>query len=275
MARIQTYFFLETVLRWTYMGLTLILWLLCPGQGHSAFVDPADPSLISQMVTYKSGAAEIAAYLSHPKKEGKHPAVIVIHGNSGTSPYIQDVARRLAKKGYVAMAPDLISRGGRTEKFVDSEEAQKALRQIKREDIYQDLDSAFGYLEGLDYVRRDRIGVVGFCWGGGHAFMMATRLPQLRAAAIFYGRNPDPLDLVKNIQADLLVVHGETDVNFTRHVPELEAALKQHVKTYELKIYPGAGHAFHNDTSKRSYHPEAARAAWERTLSLFRRSLAR
>jgi carboxymethylenebutenolidase len=103
---------------------------------------------------------------------------------------------------------------------------------------------------------------------------MATRLPKLKAAAIFYGRNPDPLDLVKNIQADFLVVHGETDVNLTRHVPELEAALKQYGKRYEVNIYPGAGHAFHNDTSARSYHAEAARAAWERTLALFRRALA-
>ena len=270
----QTYSRLETVSLWICTHLMLLSWLFLPVQGHSAFVDPADTTLISETVTYKSGAAEIAAYLSRPKEEGKYPAVIVLHGNSGTSPYNQDVARRLAKEGYVAIASDLLSRAGRTEKFTDREEAQKALRQIKREDIYQDLNSTFGYLERLHYVRGDRIGVVGFCWGGGHAFMLATRLPKLRAAAIFYGRNPDPLDLVKNIHADLLVVHGETDVNYTRHVPELETALKQHGKSYELKIYPGAGHAFHNDTSERSYHPEAARAAWERALSLFQRALA-
>ena len=270
----QSCLHLESVLLRISTNLMLISWLFFPGQGHGAFVDLTDPALISETVTYKSGAAEIAAYLSRPRKEGKHPAVIVIHGNSGTSPYNQDVARRLAKEGFVAIAPDLLSRVGRTERFTHREEAQKALRQTKREHIYQDLDSAFGYLEKLTYVRADRIGVVGFCWGGGQAFMMATRLSKLRAAAIFYGRNPDPLDLVKNIQADLLVVHGETDVNFTRHVPELEAALKQHGKSYELRIYPGAGHAFHNDTSERSYHPEAARAAWERTLSLFRRALA-
>jgi carboxymethylenebutenolidase len=255
-------------------GLTLTFWLCFPGQGYGAFVDPNDSALISETVTYKSGGAEITAYLSRPKKEGKHPAAIVIHGNSGTSAYDQDVARRLAKEGYVAIAPDLLSRAGRTEKFSAREDAENALRQIKREDIYGDLDSAFKYLESLPYVRADRIGVVGFCWGGGHAFLMATRLPKLRAAAVFYGRNPDPLDLVKNIQADLLVVHGETDVNLTRRVPELENALKQYGKSYEVKIYPGAGHAFHNDTSARSYHAEAARAAWERTLALFRRALA-
>ena len=105
--------------------------------------------------------------------------------------------------------------------------------------------------------------------------MTATRLPRLRAAAVFYGRNPDPIDLVKNIQADLLVIHGEEDVSFTRHVPELEKALKQHGKPYDLKIYPGAGHAFHNDTSERSYRPEAARAAWERTMAFFQRTLLR
>jgi carboxymethylenebutenolidase len=201
--------------------------------------------------------------------------VIVIHGNSGTSPYNQDVARRLAKAGYVALAPDLLSRAGGTEKFADQEARRAVLRQISREDIYRDLDGAFGYLEHLPRVRSDRIGVVGFCWGGGHAFMMATRLPKLRAAAIFYGRNPDPIDLLKNIQADLLVVHGEEDVSFTRHVPELEEALKQHGKSYDLKIYPVAGHAFHNDTSQRSYRPEAARAAWERTTAFFQRPLQR
>jgi carboxymethylenebutenolidase len=256
------------------VGITLLSLLCHPGPARSAFVDPNDPSLISENVTYKSGVAEVSAYLSRPKKEGKYPAVIVIHGNSGTSPYDQDVARRLAKEGYVAIAPDLLSRAGRTEKFADREEAQKTLAQIKREDISQDLDASFAYLEKLSYVRADRIGVVGFCWGGGHAFMMATRLPKLRAAAVFYGRNPDPLDLVKNIQAELLVAHGGTDVNLTRRVPELEAALKQYGKRYEVKIYPGAGHAFHNDTSARSYHAEAARAAWERTLALFRRALA-
>jgi carboxymethylenebutenolidase len=245
-----------------------------PG-AHGAFVDPADPDLVSETVVYRSGAVDIAAYLSRPKKDGKHPAVIVIHGNSGTNPYNQDVARRLAKAGYVALAPDLLSRAGGTEKFADQDTRRSALRQISREDIYADLDHAFGYLEKLPYVRPDRIGAVGFCWGGGQAFMTATRLPRLRAAAIFYGRNPDPIDLVKNIQADLLVVHGEEDVNFTRHVPELEKALKQHGRPYDLKIYPGAGHAFHNDTSERSYRPEAARAAWERTMAFFQRILLR
>lgn len=253
-------------------SLALISWIFLPFEVHGASVDPNDPSLISENVTYKSGDAEIAAYLSRPKKEGKHPAVIVIHGNSGTSAYDRDVARRLAKEGYVAIAPDLLSRAGRTEKFTVREEAEKALRQIEREDIYRDLDSTYGYLENLKSVRADRIGVVGFCWGGGHAFMMATRLPQLRAAAIFYGRNPDPLDRVNNIQAELLMVYGATDVNLTRRVLELEAALKASGKNYTLKIYPGAGHAFHNDTSERSYHPEAARAAWEQTLALFRRA---
>jgi carboxymethylenebutenolidase len=255
-------------------SLASISWIFLPFEVHGASVDPNDPSIISETVTYKSGAAEMSAYLSRPKKEGKYPAVIVIHGNSGTSPYDQDVARRLAKEGYVAIAPDLLSRAGRTEKFADREEARKMLAQIKREDISRDLDAGFAYLEKLSFVRADRIGVVGFCWGGGHAFMMATRLPKLRAAAVFYGRNPDPLDLVKNIQAELLVAHGGTDVNLTRRVPELEAALKQYDKRYEVKIYPGAGHAFHNDTSARSYHAEAARAAWERTLALFRRALA-
>jgi carboxymethylenebutenolidase len=254
--------------------LAVIFGLLFSVEGRGAFVSDADPDVIAETATYHSGPARIAGYLARPQREGKYPAVIVIHGNSGTSPYNHDVARRLAKEGYVAIAPDLLSRAGGTEKFPHREEAQKALRQINQEAMNQDLDSTFGYLQRLSYVRGDRIGVVGFCSGGGHAFLMATRITKLRAAAVFYGRNPDPVDRVKNIQADLLVVHGETDVNLTRHVPELEAALKRHAKTYELKIYPGAGHAFHNDTSERSYRPEAARAAWERTLALFRRALA-
>ena len=269
----QPYSRFEPPLVWI-TALTLISCLSFSIRCYGAFVDPNDPTLISETVTYGSGAAEISGYLSRPKKEGTYPAVIVIHGNSGTSAYNQDVARRLAREGYVAIAPDLLSRAGRTEKFDDREAAQKTLRQIKREDIYQDLDSAFGYLERRHFVRTDRIGVVGFCWGGGHAFMMATRLAKLRAAAVFYGRNPDPLDLVKNIRASLLVVHGATDVNLTRHVPVLEAALKQHGRSFELNIYPGAGHAFHNDDSERSYHPEAARAAWGRALSLFQKTLA-
>jgi carboxymethylenebutenolidase len=252
----------------------LLLVALSPG-AHGAVVDPRDQDLVSETIAYKSGAVDIAAYLSRPKKDGKHPAVIVIHGNSGTSPYNQDVARRLAKAGYVAIAPDLLSPAGGTGKFGDQEAQRAALRAISREDIHRDLDYAFEYLEKHPYVRPDRIGVVGFCWGGGYAFMMATRLPRLRAAAVFYGRNPDPIDLVKNIRADLLVVHGEEDVNFTRHVPELEKALKQHGKPYDLKIYSGAGHAFHNDTSERSYRPEAARAAWERAMSFFQRTLQR
>lgn len=265
--------FRRTALFWICANLMSLPLLFLTGQGQAAFVDPADPGLVSETVTYASGAQEITAYLSRPKREGRHPGVIVIHGNSGTSPYHQDVARRLAKEGYVAIAPDLISRAGGTGKFATRGEAERALRQIKREDLYQDLDSAFFHLQKLDVVRPDRIGVVGFCWGGGHAFMMATRLPKLRAAAVFYGQNPNPLDLVKNIQADLFVAHGETDTGLTRHLPALEAALKQHGKSYELKVYPGAGHSFHSDTSERSYRPEAARAAWERTLALFRRAL--
>ena len=136
-----------------------------------------------------------------------------------------------------------------------------------------DLRAALAWLQKADGVRGDRLGVVGFCWGGAQSLLLGTGSRDLRAVVVFYGRNPSPLELVQNLSAPLLGIYGEDDRSIMPGVAPLEAALKQSGKVYETKIYPGAKHAFHNDTNPERYNAEAARDAWARVLAFYRRHL--
>ncbi len=241
---------------------------------EAAQVTSNDPDLISAPVQYPGEGVRMGGYLSWPKAAGRHPGVIVIHENRGLTDHIQDVARRFGKEGYAALATDLLSRAGGTAPLGTADDARAAIGKLTQEGVDRDLRATFDYLRGLDFVRGDRVGVVGFCWGGANALRMATQVRELAAAVPFYARNPSPLELVERINCPLLLIYGEDDPFIMPGVPALEAALKRYGKSYEVKIYPGAKHAFHNDTDAARYHPEAARDAWARSIAFLNRHLA-
>lgn len=234
-------------------------------------IKPDDPSISVKMESYTGKVGNIMGYLARPRKDGRYPGVIVIHENKGLVEHIKDVARRLAIVGYAALAPDLLSREGGTEHFKSLEELQKALTRIPPDGFIADLHNSFDYLKSLPFVLPDRLGVTGFCLGGGLTWRMATQRQDLKAAAPFYGAAP-PLDDVPKIKADILAIYASLDERINAGIPALEAALKTANIRYEKVRYEGAKHAFHNDTGA-SYHPESARDAWKRTLDFFARHL--
>jgi len=248
--------------------------LLVSAPVFAAQVDASDPALISGDVRYSAAdGVGLTGYLTRPKGDDKRPAVIVIHGWTGIDDHIRDVGRRLAKAGYVALVPDLLARSGGTSAFSSGETATKELYRLGDEMFTKDLSGAVNYLNGQNFVRVNKIGVIGFCWGGGKALMFTTRSKDLAASVIYYGSNPPNLDDVKNISAPVLGQYGGADERITAGVPQLEAAMKKYGKSFEYKIYPGAPHAFNTDTSPRSYREDAAKEAWARTLEFFKKHL--
>jgi carboxymethylenebutenolidase len=244
-----------------------------PMASHAAQVEPNDPGLTSSEIKYAStDGTAISAYITRPKGNEAHPAVLVVHEWDGIKEQIRDVARRLAKAGYVALAPDLLSRYGGTSSFSTEEAAIAAGRKLDDDMITKDLTGGVNYLKGQSFVRANRIGVIGFCWGGGKALLFTTRSKDLSASVIYYGSNPSNLEDVKNISAPVLGQYGGADERITSAVPKLDDAMKKYGKSFEYKVYPGAPHAFNSDGSP-SYREEAAKEAWGRTLQFFKTHL--
>jgi carboxymethylenebutenolidase len=244
-----------------------------PSESEAAQVDPNDPRLVSSEIKYPStDGTVIGGYLTRPKGNEAHPAVLVIHEWDGIKEQIRDVARRLARAGYVALAPDLLSRYGGTSSFSTEEAAIAAGRKLDDDMITKDLTGGVNYLKGQSFVRANRIGVIGFCWGGGKALLFTTRSKDLSASVIYYGSNPSNLEDVKNISAPVLGQYGGADERITSAVPKLDDAMKKYGKSFEYKVYPGAPHAFNSDGSP-SYREEAAQEAWGRTLEFFKTHL--
>jgi carboxymethylenebutenolidase len=238
---------------------------------HAAQVPPDDSALTSSDVKFPAADGEpVSGYLSRPKGDDKRPAVVVVHEWRGINDQVRDVARRLAKAGYVALVPDLLSRSGGTASFRTPEAATDALLKIDEQTMTGDLTAAVNYLKDQNFVRASKIGVIGFCWGGGKALAFTTRNKDLAAAVIYYGDNPRNLEDVKNINAPVLGQYGEADQRITSGVPKLEEAMKKYGKSFEYKVYPGAPHAFNNDMDPGSYREEAAKEAWTRTLDFFK-----
>lgn len=226
-----------------------------------------DPALEAGLVTFPGDGLTIIAYQAKPKGNGPFPAIVVAHENRGLTDYIQDVARRLAKAGYVALAVDLLSKQGGTAKVTDPAQIPAALSAASPDELAGHYLAAIKYLQGLPFVQKDRLGMVGFCFGGGMTWLTATKSPDLKAAVPYYGPNP-PLEGVPNITAAVLAIYGENDQRINAGIPAIEEAMKKHNKIFEKIIYPGAAHAFHNDTG-RNYKPDAAEDAWKRTLEWF------
>ena len=247
---------------------------LMPSRSYAAQVDPNDPALTSRNVEYAGKAGAVSGYLTRPKASGKYPGVIVIHENRGINDHIRDVARRLAKEGFVALAPDFLSRKGGTEKVNPKDEGLANISELAPANgVAEDVGAALAYLQGISEVRGDRVGLVGFCWGGQMTFNSATQVRGLRAVVVYYGRSPNPLDLVEKIEAPVLAHYGGEDKPISDTVPATEAAMKKYNKSYAYKIYPGAKHAFNNDVNPDRYNPEAAKEAWGKTLEFFKKNL--
>jgi carboxymethylenebutenolidase len=247
---------------------------LMPVITHAAQVDPDDPGLTSSEIKYAStDGAVIGGYVTRPKGDVARPGVLVIHEWNGINDHIRDVARRLAKAGYVALAPDLLSRQGGTSSFSTSEAAIAAGRKLDDEMITKDLTGGINYLKGQSFVGANKIGVIGFCWGGGKALVFTTRSKDLAASVIYYGGNPRNLEDIKNITAPVLGQYGGADERITSAVPNLEEAMKKYGKSFDYKIYPSAPHGFNSDASPRNFREEAAKEAWGRTLEFFKKHL--
>ncbi|MGQ7241872.1 dienelactone hydrolase family protein [Salinicola sp. V024] len=200
---------------------------------------------------------------------GPVPGVVVAHENRGLNPYIEDVARRVAKAGFVALAPDgLSSVGGYPG---NDDEGRELQQQVDPEKLMNDFFAAIEFLMAHD-ATTGKVGITGFCYGGGVANAAAVAYPELGAAVPFYGRQPDPEDVAR-IQAPLLIHYGELDTRINEGWPAYETALKANDKVYEAYIYAGANHGFHNDSTPR-YDEQAAELAWSRTIDWFRRYLA-
>jgi carboxymethylenebutenolidase len=238
-----------------------------PPQGQP-LVDPNDPALEAQMIEYPARGFTHMAYLAKPKGVTATPGIVVIHENRGLQPHIQDVARRLAKAGYIALAPDLLSKVGGTARIADTAQISSYLAQTPADEHVANLLEALKVLKATPGVQAERLGVVGFCFGGGLAWRLATEAPELKAAVPFYGPAPD-LAKVPGIKAAVLGIYGGNDARINAGIPALEEALKRANIRYQIKIYEGANHAFHNDTGA-NYNKDAAEDAWRMTLEWFK-----
>ena len=241
-----------------------------PSDTPPGYVSPE--AVDSSEAAYSSEGFDVKAYLSRPKSAGTFPGLIIIHENRGLTPHMQDVARRFASQGYVALAPDLLSRIGGTAQYPTTDNVVAAIGTLSTENVTADLQAAFEYLQSRPDVERDSIGVIGYCWGGGNSLLFATRNSEIKAAVVYYGPNPKNMDDVANIMAPVLGIYGELDPRISVNVPALVEAMKQYDKSFEYKMYPGAAHAFFNDTSA-NYNPEAAQDAWQVTLSFLEEHL--
>ncbi len=242
---------------------------LLEGNYAVAQTTPLQEELHTERITYPVEAGEMKAYLARPKAEGKYPSVIIIHENRGLNPHIEDVTRRAAMAGFLAIAPDALSLLGGTP--ANEDEARQ---------LFQKLDApqtTANFARGFDYLAKrpdstGKMGCVGFCWGGGMANQLAVQVPELKAAVAFYGRQPDAADVAK-IKAAVQLHYAALDERINAGIPAYEAALKENKIRYELYLYEGVNHAFHNDTSAARYNEAAAKLAWERTIRFWKKYL--
>lgn len=230
-----------------------------------------DPAIDVLDVTFPNGSATIMGYLAKPKGNGPFPIVLVCHENRGLTDHIRDVARRYGKGGFVALAVDLLSRQGGTSKVDPTQVPGLLGNTADPNQFVSDFKSGLTYAQTLPYARADRAGMVGYCFGGGVTWRVALAVPELRAAVPYYGPIP-PLTEAAKINAAVLAFYGETDNFVNPGIPNAENAMKQNNKTFEKMIYPGAGHAFNNDTGA-SYNAAAARDAFARSVAWFEKYL--
>lgn len=228
------------------------------------------PDIVTSSVDFKTNGEAAQGYLARPDGNGPFPGVVVVQEWWGLDDHIKDVARRFAAEGFAAFAPDLYH--GKITKEPD--EAGKLMMALDMPKASKELAAAAEHLADQPFVDGRGIGATGFCMGGGLALTLACDSPHIKAAAPFYGMNPDPTDKVANLRGPVRVSYAEHDDWVGPPVREaLEAALKKHGKDYEIHVYPGTSHAFFNDTRPDAYNEEAASDAWNKMLALFRANL--
>jgi len=219
-------------------------------------------------ITYAGETGDISAHFARPKGKEKLPGVLVISEIWGLVPHIEDVARRAALEGFLALAPDPLSPLGGTPD--DTDEAVKMMRGLDAEETTKNLVAAVEYLKTHPQ-STGKVGVTGFCWGGGMTNQVAVSTPDVQAAAPFYGRQP-ALEDVPKIKASVLAHYAEDDERINAGIPAFEEAMKKASVEHEIHVYKGTKHGFYNDTGQR-YHEEAAKLAWGRTMALFKKKL--
>lgn len=265
--------FLDRAGKYAVGGLTAtaLLGMLSPDYALAEQVSFNDPEIVPEYITYPSpgGTGDVRGYLVKPADApAKLPAVLVIHENRGLNPYIEDVARRVAKAGFMALAPDgLTSVGGYPGNDAEGRELQ---RTVDGEQLMNDFFNGFEHLLNRED-STGKVGAVGFCYGGGVCNALAVAFPEMAASVPYYGRQASGGDVPK-IQAPLLLHYGELDERINAGWPDYDAALKANNKTYEAHIYAGANHGFHNDSTPR-YDEAMAELSWDRTVAWFNQHL--
>lgn len=265
--------FLDRAARYAIGGFTAAAMLesLTPNFAWAQQVARDDARIRTEYLTYPSpqGSGTMRGYLARPAKAaGKLPGVLVIHENRGLTPYIEDVARRLAVEGYVSFAPDALAPVGGYPG--DEDKAREMFAKLDPKKRAEDLFAGAGFLKSRPETN-GTIGAVGFCFGGGIVNQLAVRMPDLAAAVPYYGNQPSTADVAK-IKAPLLIHYAERDERINKGWPAFEAALKKNGVRYQAYFYPGTQHAFHNDTTPR-YDEAAAKLSWSRTLGFFKQYL--
>lgn len=252
-------------------SLTAAMTILPSLEGNYAVAQTTvhEEDLFTERISYATEGGEMKGYIARPKAEGKYPAVVIIHENRGLNPHIEDVARRAAKAGFLALAPDALSLLGGTP--ANEDDARALFQKLDANQNTVNFAKAFPYLGS----RKDcngKFGCVGFCWGGAMANQLAVHVPELKAAVAFYGRQADSKDVPK-IKAALQLHYAALDERINAGIAAYETALKENKISYELYIYEGVNHAFHNDTSAARYNEAAAKLAWGRTVEFWKKHL--
>ncbi|MBC8122121.1 MAG: dienelactone hydrolase family protein [Gemmatimonadaceae bacterium] len=266
----------EFMRRLVLSGGGLLVTHLLTRASRAAVVPVDEPTIQVQRVSFAGEGGPIEAYLALPRKALPRAGVLVVQEIFGLTGYIEDVTRRLAVAGFAALAPDLYSRLGGTERALKEgggDEARVVAQKLNDTQVNRDLDLSFAHLQN-QLGPQSKIGIVGFCWGGNKSLTYAAENPDIAASVVFYGSNPEPLGRVSNLEAPVLGNYAARDERITSTLPELEAMLKKYGKAYDFKVYPNVEHAFHNDTRTDRYNAEAALDAWERTIAFFNRYLA-
>jgi carboxymethylenebutenolidase len=248
-----------------------LLPLLKCNYAKAAMIAADDARLMTEQITFPGKSGEVKAYLARPADAGaKLPGVVVIHENRGLNPHIEDVTRRMALEGFIALAPDFLSPLGGTP--ADEEAARAMITRIDPEQTTANAVAAVAYLASQD-TSTGKVGVVGFCWGGALANQVAVHSPEVAAVVPFYGRQPAAEDVAK-IKAPLLLHYAGNDERVNAGIEGYEKALEANQVDYTLYVYDGANHAFHNDTNAARYDQAAAELAWSRTIEFLKQHLA-
>ncbi len=258
-----------SILTGSIAGGTALLSLLENSHAHAEVVPKDDPRLNAEYIKYPGATGDVRSYLVRPKGDEKLPGVVVIHQNIGLNPHIEDVARRVALEGFLAMAPDALSPFGGTPE--DPKEAAPLTNKLDNKSTIQNYVAAVKYLK-THRGSTGKVGVVGFCWGGAMANQVAVNSTDVIAVVPYYGRQPASEDVSK-IKASLLLHYAGVDEGVNKGIPAYEEALKKASIDYKMYMYEGAQHAFNDDTRADRYNKEAAQLAWQRTISFFKEKL--